>query len=64
MSLPFGLISSIRIQVEGSHAHLHIWNRGGKAGVLTVLREDAEAIAQRLISKGGKITWIESEVPG
>lgn len=43
------LISSVRIEPRGSqHAEIHVWNRGGKAGVLVVNAEDAQAVADRL----------------
>lgn len=43
-------VTCVRIrQASGPHASLTVWNRGGNAGTLTVLAEDAEIIAQRLL---------------
>lgn len=47
------LVSSVRIEkTPGTHDVLHIWNRGGKAGELTVNRGDGKAIMQRLLGPG------------
>lgn len=43
------VISSIIVDLEGGHAHIHVWNRGGKAGVLVVLRDDYQEIVKRLV---------------
>lgn len=42
------LVSSTRVEVQGSHALIGVWNRGGLAGHLTVNAKDARFIAARL----------------
>ena len=44
------MISSIRLEENPRHDHLHIWNRGGKSGVLCVDHGDGLRIATRLLS--------------
>lgn len=43
------LISSVRVFRSPAHWEFHIWNRGGKAGVLTVDEKDGQALLDRLI---------------
>lgn len=43
------LISSVKIEFMGNHARLSVFNRGAKAGVLTVNKEDAFPVATRLV---------------
>lgn len=43
------LISSVRVETLGGHAHIGVWNRGGKAGTLVVDASDASAIADILL---------------
>lgn len=35
------VVSSLRVEVAGGHAHIGVWNRGGKAGTLVVEASDA-----------------------
>lgn len=42
------LISSVRAQVLGAHAHIGVWTRGAKAGELCVDAADARAVIARL----------------
>lgn len=42
------VITSVRVEEGPGHDHIHIWNRGGKAGTLTVTKGDGELIARRL----------------
>jgi hypothetical protein len=46
---PRPLISSVRVDPNPRHWWLHIWNRGGKAGILCVNAADGEALLARLI---------------
>ncbi|MEE8551436.1 MAG: hypothetical protein V3T08_09325 [Gemmatimonadota bacterium] len=39
------LISSVRVEHGPGHDRVHIWNRGGKAGVLTVKKGDGDNLA-------------------
>ena len=39
------LISSVRIEIAGAHAHIGVWSRGGKAGTLIVDKDDTLEIA-------------------
>lgn len=43
------IISSIRVYQGPGHDVLHIWNRGGKAGTLTVTLGDGMILAMKLI---------------
>lgn len=43
------LISSVKIEVQGNHARLGVYNRGAKAGVLIVNKDDAFLVAIRLV---------------
>ena len=46
------IISSVRVYRDGgSHARIHVWNRGGKCGELTVNAKDAGEIAERLFGE-------------
>lgn len=42
------LISTVKIEKVGGHEHVHVWNRGGKAGTLIVTEGDGEKVARRL----------------
>lgn len=42
------LISTVKVEYGPGHDRIHIWNRGGKAGVLTVTKGDGDIIADRL----------------
>lgn len=46
---PARVVSSVRIEHGVAHDQLHVWNRGGKTGVLVVNREDSAAIAELLV---------------
>jgi len=43
------LISSVRVEEGPGHDMIHVWNRGGKSGLLVVGRGDGEAIAALLL---------------
>lgn len=43
------LITSIRIDPRGGHAHIRIWSRGGCAGELTLDKDDAATLASKLL---------------
>ncbi len=43
------LISSVRVEHGPGHDRVHVWNRGGKAGVLVVTKGDGDDIAARLL---------------
>jgi len=43
------LITTVKVEKVGGHEHVHIWNRGGKAGVLVVTEGDGALIEQRLL---------------
>lgn len=42
------LISSVRVEYGSRHDRVHVWNRGGKAGVLVVDAGDGNNVADRL----------------
>ncbi len=42
------LISSVKVEHGSRHDRVHVWNRGGKAGVLVVDSGDGDTIADRL----------------
>lgn len=50
------VISSVRVEKNPRHWHLHIWNRGGKAGTLIVNAEDGPAIVDRLMASREQFT--------
>ena len=50
------LISTIKVEVRGGHAHLDLWSRGGKAGSLIV---DAVDLDQWLYRLKGPETRVE-----
>jgi len=39
------LISTVRVECGAVHDKIHVWNRGGKAGVLIVNHGDGAVIA-------------------
>jgi hypothetical protein len=43
------LVTSVRVEITGGHDVVHVWTRGGKAGVLTVDLGDGDPIAKRLM---------------
>lgn len=43
------LITSVRVERAFGHDHVHVWNRGGKAGMLVVSEGDGERIARLLL---------------
>lgn len=43
------LITTVRIEETPGHDLVHVWNRGGKAGVLTVNKGDGRAVAKLLL---------------
>lgn len=46
------LITSIRVESLGTHAHLTVWTRGGNAGTLVVDAADGIPLALRLVPEG------------
>ncbi len=46
---PRPLVSSVRIDFGPGHDVVHVWNRGGKAGTLTVDKGDGERVAALLL---------------
>jgi hypothetical protein len=46
------LITTVRIDEGPGHDYVHVWNRGGKAGTLTVNKGDGWAVASRLLPGG------------
>lgn len=38
------IVSSLRVEEGPAHDHVHVWNRGGKAGELVVQRGDGETL--------------------
>lgn len=58
------LVGTVEIRREpGSpHATLTVFNRGGHAGKLTVLQEDASKIAKRLLGHAGDDNPIKSDM--
>jgi len=46
---PSELITFVRVETIGGHDLVHVWNRGGKAGVLTVQAGDGAEVASRLM---------------
>lgn len=46
------LITSVRSEVLGGHAHISVWSRGGKSGTLVVDAPDALSLCRRLIPCG------------
>ena len=46
---PDAVITSVRIEVRGSHAHVTVWHRGANVGTLVVDPKDADAIARLLM---------------
>jgi len=46
------IITSVRWEVLGGHAHMSVWNRGGKSGDLVLDADDANIVAERLIPFG------------
>lgn len=42
-------ITCVRVERVGGHDLLHVWNRGAKAGVLTLQAGDGAALADKLL---------------
>lgn len=55
------LISSIRAEVLGGHVHIHVWNRGGKAGTLVVDKKDASKIVSTLTGIDTLVEWVDPQ---
>ena len=49
------LITSIRVELLGGHAHIHVWARGGKAGTLVVAIADAPTMFDRISEVGTEL---------
>lgn len=49
--VPQARVSSVRVRVQGPHAHLDVFNRGASAGTLTVAKEDAPALVAQLLQR-------------
>ena len=45
------LISSTRVEEGARHDRVHVWNRGGKAGVLVVEPGDGNEVSARLLDR-------------
>ena len=45
------LISSTRVEEGARHDRVHVWSRGGKAGVLVVEPGDGCAVSARLLDR-------------
>lgn len=43
------IITTVRVEEGPGHDNVHVWNRGGKAGVLVVDKGDGHRIAERLM---------------
>lgn len=43
------IVSAVRMVTNGEHAFLTVFNRGGKAGTLTVMHQDRHAVCARLL---------------
>lgn len=43
------LVTSVRVEEGPGHDHVHVWNRGGKAGTLVVNSGDGHPIARLLL---------------
>ena len=52
------IVSSVRVEEGPGHDQVHIWNRGGKAGMLTVDLGDGVRFARRLF---GAVPYKEIE---
>lgn len=50
------LVSSVRVERVGVHDIVHVWSRGGKAGMLTVAPGDGYAIAARLTGRAPAVS--------
>lgn len=44
------LITTAKVITVDGHDHVHVWNKGGKAGTLIVKQGDGEEIADRLLA--------------
>lgn len=49
MSIMGSLVSSVRVESGRAHDRVHVWTRGGLAGVLTVTAGDGLPLARRLL---------------
>lgn len=47
------IITSVKLECGETHDRVHVWNRGGKAGVLTVQKGDGPEVLRML---GGSAT--------
>jgi len=45
------LVTSVRVESGPGHDHVHVWNRGGKAGTLVVTRGDGDRFADLLLPR-------------
>lgn len=43
------VVTSVRVEESPGHDLVHVWNRGGKSGVLTVNKGDGLEFARRLL---------------
>lgn len=51
-----GAVSSVRVTIQGAHAKLAIWNRGGLAGELIVYVDDAPELVN-LLTGSRRTSW-------
>lgn len=49
------VISSLRVERNSQHWHIHIWNRGVKAGTICVDAKDGTEVVRRL---GASHPWV------
>lgn len=50
------VITSVRVIESHSHDEVHVWNRGGKSGVLAVTKGDGHSVAKLLLPEHE--TWV------
>ena len=49
-------VSSVRLESNGWHDHVHVWNRGAHSGVLTTKAGDGEKVARMLVTEWEVVT--------
>jgi hypothetical protein len=55
------LITSLRVEANPRHWRITVWNRGGKAGTLTVNAADGPAVVDRLIPPERQVRLVCTE---
>jgi len=51
------LVTSVRVERNGGHDHVHVWNRGAKSGILIVNAGDGDKLKRRLLGEKVDGTW-------